>query len=175
MALARRARLRHIATLAVMVALPGAAAAEWRSVAHAEAHSESGGRAAQAVNEDGYRLTIFMQDAGTLIGVLQLPGGLAALDELGCPTLAVDDTTPERLHDPAGRCQPNGRRARIRIAYVSDGAVDSQVLLQLLNGEQLTVRVRLKEAGYRETRFTLKGSKQALKSALPPGTVVVGD
>ena len=46
-------------------------------------------------------------------------------------------------------------------------------VMELMNGTRLSFIYRAKQAGYRETEFTLRGSKQALNTALGPGVRVV--
>ena len=50
--------------------------------------------------------------------------------------------------------------------------LDSETILQLMNGNTVVFRYRLAERGYGETEFTLRRSKQALARAIGPEVTV---
>jgi hypothetical protein len=166
----------HRTALALAVALvalataPRPAMAQWRSV------GLDGGRLqAEVRNAEGARIRIWVDDRRFLRATFRLPPGLARLDPAGCPTFQVDDRVAENLATEAHACSVEGVRSEVVLAQVSGTRVESPTLLDLMNGEQLTVRYRLQHAGYGASRFTLRGSKQALSDALGVGVRVAGD
>jgi hypothetical protein len=146
------------------------AAAQWRSV------NPDGGRAqAQVRNDEGAEIRIWMDDQRVLRATFRLPAGLARLDPDGCPTFQIDDRAAEDLATEAHACSVEGDRSEVALAQVSQDRVGSPTVLNLRNGDYLTVRYRLQHAGYGASRFTLRGSKQALSDALGEGVRVTGN
>ena len=167
--------LRSLVTGMALTALALPIHAQWQTEADSEAHPIGGSRSAFIGNNSGHVLRIYMRDASSVVAVLRLASGLEPLHRGGCPTLVVDNNPPDAVGTRYGYCAISPRQARFEVAKVIDRALDSPFVLQLLNGEVLKVRLRMERAGYRVTEFSLLGSKQAVKSALPPGTVIVGD
>jgi hypothetical protein len=150
-------------------------AQQWRSVNHTPQAPELPAKAALINASDGHGLRVFLDAESRILARFELPAGLRLLDPAGCPTLVVDEFEIQALHVPEGRCRVDDASATIELARVEDGAVDSPLVLQLLNGEELEIRYRLRHAGYDSVRFTLKRSKSVLLATLPGGTVIVGD
>lgn len=167
-ALRRGAR---VALLAVALIAPGAAA-QWTA-----GPSAAGGPGSDATvrNDGGEEVRIWVDVDRNLRASFQLSSGLASLDPAGCPTFQIDDKPPEDLSREAHECAVDGPRAELVLARARDGEVVSPTLLSLMNGSNLTVRYRLAHAGYGASRFSLRGSKQALTAALGDGLTVVGD
>ena len=155
---------------AALVAAPGARA-QWTS---APAPGVAARTDATARATDGASLRIWVDTERRLRAEFTLAPGLLRLDPRACPTLQIDDRPPETLSDPFHQCTSEGAAAQVVLAQGSQGKVDSPTLLALMNGGTLTVRYRLEHAGYGASRFSLKGSKQALINALD-NLAVTGD
>jgi hypothetical protein len=124
--------------------------------------------------EDGAEIRLWMDEERRLQAAITLAPGLVRLDPAGCPTLQIDERIAEDLSRERHRCAIEGARASVVLGQVSAGQLDSPTLLGLMNGSSLTVRYRLAHAGYAASRFSLKGSKQALGSVLE-GVTVTGE
>jgi len=173
---ARRAALTATMVLALLATIPTAAQVRaWQKVERTPALAGLPAKAAAVSNEQGYVLQVQMADPSRLLAIFRLPPGLSSLDSDGCPTFKVDDLTPDPLHIPAGRCHSDGAEATLEVARIVEGKLESEIMLQLLNGEALAVIHRIQGAGYRTARFSLKGSKSALLAALPQGTAIAAD
>lgn len=134
--------------------------------------ANDGGRAdATARAGDGAEIRLWMDDERRLLAAITLPPALLRLDPAGCPTLQIDDHVPEDLSRERHRCTVRDARATVVLGQVREGQLDSPTLLGLMNGGELTVRYRLAHAGYAASRFSLKGSKQALTSVLEGVTI----
>ncbi len=158
---------RRPALLPIVLAcclLPGVAQAQWSAVP-SSANTESGNDALVR-SEEGGELRIWLDVDSYLRASFRLEGGLARLDEAGCPTFQIDDTRPEDLSEPAHECSVDGTSAQVVLTQVSEGELDSRTLVRLMNGSRLGVRYRLAHAGYGAITFSLRGSKQALLRAL---------
>ncbi len=161
---------RALALAVTALGVPGAAA-QWASV------PSSGGAGSDATvrNASGEEVRIWMDGDRRLRAAFTLAPGLARLDPAGCPTFQVDERTPQDLSRPAHACSVSGARVEVVLAQAEGDRVESPTLLALMNGGSLTVRYRLAHAGYGASRFSLKGSKQALTAAVGEGLSVVGE
>ncbi|MGR8918366.1 MAG: hypothetical protein ACU85V_02015 [Gammaproteobacteria bacterium] len=97
-----------------------------------------------------------------------------------CPTFQVDQRKPLHYFALGEDCTVDGRSARFVVATLPGGPVTSLVLYRLLNGGAVSFRYASRDGGYHESRFTLRGSKQALEGALgalevDPGEVDEGE
>lgn len=136
--------------------------------------ADSGRADATARAEDGAEIRLWMDDERRLQAAISLAPALVRLDPAGCPTLQIDDRIAEDLSRERHRCAIDGARATLILGQVSEGQLESPTLLGLMNGSSLIVRYRLAHAGYAASRFSLKGSKQALTSVLE-GVTVIGE
>lgn len=136
--------------------------------------ADNGRADAIARAEDGAEIRLWMDDERRLHAAITLAPGLVRLDPAGCPTLQIDERIAEDLSRERHRCAIEGTRASVVLGQVSAGQLESPTLLGLMNGSKLTVRYRLDHAGYAASRFSLKGSKQALGSVLE-GVTVAGE
>jgi hypothetical protein len=129
---------------------------------------------ASARSEDGARIRLWMDGERRLHAAITLASALTRLDPAGCPTLQIDAQPAEKLWREPQRCVIEGATATLVLGQASQGQLLSPTLLGLMNGSNLTVRYRLAHAGYAASRFSLRGSKQALSSVLE-GVSVVGE
>lgn len=168
----RLLRALLLPALLLPVALP---AQTWQSVPRNAPPTGVPARIAEVANDGGYRLQVYLLDASRIVADFSLPRGLRTLHPEGCPTFHIVGFEVEPLNRAQASCSQSGAQARAEVARLLEGQVDSQLVLGLLNGEELEVRYRLRNAGYASTRFTLRRSKRVLLAALPPSTVIVGD
>ena len=145
------------------LALPANAA--WQVVNGLGVDSHRKARVARIENADGYILEIYRKD-NTVRSRFRLRNGFAELAPHMCPTYQVDTRQPvnESVDDKA--CTTSGRWAEFVLGYVKGHTVKSLALHRLINGESVTYRFALAHGGYRQTKFSLKGSSHAIREAL---------
>ncbi len=158
-----------------LLAISVAAQAQWSSIAETSAGDGAIHQNALVTNKRGASLRIFLASDNRLIAKFQLGEGLLSLDPATCPTLQVDKILPEDFNLAQFQCDVTGAQARFTLTQVKEEQLESKTFLDLMNGRQLMIRYRLQGAGYGRQVFTLKGSKQALKSTLTHGIAVIGD
>ncbi|MGR8950567.1 MAG: hypothetical protein ACU84Q_21190 [Gammaproteobacteria bacterium] len=83
-----------------------------------------------------------------------------------CPTLQIDTRLPVHHTEVGDYCSVKTLAAVIELGRVQDSGVISLPLYRLMNGTQLSVRFVTSSGEYRELKFTLRNSKQAIKAAL---------
>ena len=69
-----------------------------------------------------------------------------------------------------GRCHILPKEARFTLGPAWDAR--NPELRRIMNGSRLVFRYRLANGTYRETDFTLRGSKYALTTAIPAAEIV---
>ena len=125
---------------------------------------------AVVASAEGDALRVHRAASGAVALSLRLRDGFERLDAAGCPTLRIDDTPATGRASRS--CEVADRVVTVELGRIDDGGVRSAVLAGLIQGTRLTWRVRLRELGYREIAFTLKGSKQAVMQVIGPDTRV---
>ncbi len=162
----------RLAPLLLALTLPAVAAAQWETQPRPEA---AGALHAVVENPAGERLAVRRDGEDRVLATFSLGPGFDEFREDACPSFRVDDEPPVNLARQAAPCVVEGPRATFLFGRVEAGALDSPLLLQLMNGRTLTLRYPLERRGYRETRFPLEDSKQTLRDMLGPGVDVLGD
>ena len=145
------------------------AQAQWSDI---ETNISASGRAALVKSDNDARLSIWLDKENILFAQFDLAPGLLAFDEKICPTFQIDLTQIKNLSSSTHQCSVAEAHVRFQVTQVQNNQIDSPMLLQFMNGSRVTVRYRLKYAGYGAETFSLKGSKQALKDALGDGITV---
>jgi hypothetical protein len=120
----------------------------------------------------GDTLRVFADQRNGVALSVRLRDGFERIDESQCPTLLVDDHPPMAPQRANDGCTTTARVVTVPLGRIVDGNVRSPLLARLIAGTELVWRVRLQSLGYRELRFTLRGSKQALVAVLGAATTV---
>lgn len=144
----------------------------WETTRSEDAESTASSDRASVSSSDGYRLALFRDAQGTLRGRLQIQRGLDQFSSFGCATLRVDKRAPINLHDSYYHCVSDNDNVEFRLGDIDGNTIASLILTQLINGSRLEVSFTLKGVGYRQTTFTLSGSKQAVAQLLGSGVQV---
>lgn len=121
---------------------------------------------ARLANEGGHALEVYRDGSGAVRARFTLPPGLTELDTGLCPTLQVDRWAPTNRSIDQGACLANARWAEYVVGTVANQRIASERLFQFMNGNQVVFRYRLAGGDYRETAFSLSGSKRALTGAI---------
>lgn len=162
---------RLIPLLAGLFLWSGALPAQWQAVAAPDQDGEASPFAVVG-NPAGDRFEVHRQDDGTITGRLLLREGFETFHPEGCPTLVVDMTPPAGLADRNGPCRIDGHRAGFVFGTIAGDRIASTHLMRLMDGQQVVFRFHVDGRGYRETRFPLRNSKNALTELLGPGVAV---
>jgi hypothetical protein len=144
--------------------LAGPAHPQWR-VAQ-ETPSGSGKRIDVAIveNDSGHSLRLYNDEAQNVRGLFTIRGGFDIMDPGGCPTYRVDKREPKRVTFEAARCRIVLKQAEFTLGKSGFGS--NRQLRRIMNGNTIVFRYRLGSGNYRETAFTLTGSKYALTTAV---------
>jgi hypothetical protein len=159
---ALRARTGVICVLGVLLA--GAANAQWRVAQDSPNGVSTRIDIAVVENDSGHSLQLYSDDSLNVRGVFTIRGGFDTIDPGACPTYRVDQRKPQRVSFEEQRCRVLPKQAEFTLGKA--GQDRNRQLLRIMNGSSLVFRYRLSNGTYRETEFSLRGSKYALTTAL---------
>lgn len=160
------------AAVIILVSATFPAAAQWAVVTETLEGTQSAATLARIRNDAGYTLGLYRDGGGAIRARFTLPDGLTQFEEGHCPTLQVDRWAPDNRSVNDAACVAGGQWAEYIVGFVRNGAVQSARLLQIMNGNAATLRFRLAGGDYRETAFSLSGSKRSLSTAIGADVVV---
>jgi hypothetical protein len=146
------------------VLLPVPAHAQWRVAQETPNGSSKRINIAMVENDSGHSLRLYHDDTQTVRGLFTIRGGYDTMDPGGCPTYRVDEREPKRVTFDKQRCRIVLKQAEFTLGKSGYGR--NRQLHRIMNGNTLVFRYRLGGGNYRETEFTLKGSKYALTTAV---------
>ena len=149
---------------------PAVTMAEWNVVTNASDELQT--LVATITNSNGYTLEIYRDKVNAIRSRFTLPSGLLALSERSCPTFQIDRGTPLNLSVNNAPCLRSNLWTEYILGYVSNSRVESSTLLGFMNGIVIYYRFRLANGDYRQTEFSLSGSKRALTEAIGEQVVV---
>ena len=150
--------------LYLVLLLPAVAAAQWTVVTHQTAESEPQTKVAQTINDAGYTFEIYLDAGNTIRSRLTLTDGLIKLADKSCPTYQIDRGKPRNRSINDAPCISRSQWAEFILGQVKDGKIESSILLSLMNGINISFRFVLADGDYRETQFSLAGSKWTMTS-----------
>lgn len=148
----------------LMISCP--ALAEWNIVIHKDTELNTKTNVAYTKNKSGYILEIYRDSVDAIRSRLTMADGLLQLKDKSCPTFQVDRGIPINRSINNAPCLTNRRWAEYILGYIKDDEVKSSVLFALMYGYVITYRFQLEYGDYRETKFSLGGSKRALKTVV---------
>ena len=140
------------------------AAAQWRVGQDTPVGASKRIDVAMVENDSGHRLSIYSDDARNVRAIFEISGGFDTIDPGVCPTYRVDERQPQRVAFADSRCQILPRQAAFTLGRTYEGR--NEQLRRIMNGSNIVFRYRLGGGNYRETSFTLRGSKYALTTAV---------
>ena len=121
---------------------------------------------AYSENSEGYRLEINKDIDGAIRSRFILKTGLISLSEDICPTYQIDSGMARNTSIDNTPCIFAENQSEYIIGKIINNRIDSTILVRLMNGITLTFRFRLQNGDYRETNFSLSGSKRSLTNVL---------
>jgi hypothetical protein len=81
-----------------------------------------------------------------------------------CPTYRIDEGEPKRVSFGSERCRVQPKQTEFSLGM--SGLADNRDLRRIMNGRNIIFRYRMRRGNYRETTFTLRGSKYAVTTAM---------
>ena len=156
---------RLIPLLAGLILCPAASQAQWQSVGVSGGNGEAAPLAVVG-NPAGDRFEVRREDNDTITGHLVLREGFETFHPDHCPTLVVDMSPAVALAERNGPCLIDGPRAGFIFGAIAGNRIASTHLVRLMDGQQVVFRFHVDGKGYRETRFPLRNSKNALTELL---------
>ena len=147
---------------ALLLARP--AIAQWRVAQATPAGTDARIDIAIVENDSGHSLRLFNDETQNVRATFTIRGGFDTIDPGVCPTYRVDKREPERVTFEEGRCRILPKQAEFTLGKTGQGR--NRKLHRIMNGDSIIFRYRLGGGNYRETRFTLRGSKYALTTAV---------
>jgi hypothetical protein len=150
----------------VICLLPLSASAQWKVNQRTISPSGTKGLVAHTENDAGYALE-FYKDVDAAIRIrLNLPTSLSSLYAGSCPTYIIDQGKPDNRSYDASPCSGTAHRPEFITGHIENQTVKSDLLLQIMNGNSISFRFRLEQGDYRETSFSLAGSKRSMTTAI---------
>jgi len=150
--------------LAGGVLLGGAADAQWRVAQETPNGVDRRIDIAIVENDSGHSLRLYGDDDQNVRGIFTIRGGFDTIDPEGCPTYRVDGRQPQHVGFGQERCRILPKQAEFTLGKTGFGR--NWQLHRIMNGDSIVFRYRLGAGNYRETVFTLRGSKYALTTAV---------
>ncbi len=153
----------------ILVLCPIFGHAEWDVITHTDTNNNSETQVAYTQNEEGYSLEIYKDNVGAIRSRFSLSAALDIFAKRSCPTYQIDKTVLDNRSINDAPCLTELAWSEFILGYTENRTVNSEKLNALMNGSTITFRFMLENGSYKETNFSLSGSKRATLSALGPG------
>jgi hypothetical protein len=140
--------------------------AQWDVITHTGTNNNAETQVAYTQNEEGYSLEIYKDNVGAIRSRFSLNAALDMLAKRSCPTYQIDSTMLDNRSVNDAPCLTDLSWSEFILGYTENKVVTSEKLNALMNGGTITFRFRLENGSYKETNFSLSGSKRATLSAL---------
>ena len=150
----------------ILLLIPSPAMAEWKVITHTDTNSNTKTQVAYTENEDGYSLEIYKDSVGAIRSRFSLNTALDMFAKRTCPTYQIDLKLLDNRSINDAPCLTELAWSEFILGYISNNNVTSVRLNALMNGSTITYRFMLENGGYKETQFSLAGSKRATSSVL---------
>ena len=120
---------------------------------------------AYTINKEGYSLEIYIDNVKAVRGRFSLPEGMLAFPEKFCPSYQIDKGNPVNRSMNDALCISTSQWVEYIIGHADETKISSSTLLALMNGNSITFLFELSNKDYRQTSFSLQGSKRAMTAA----------
>lgn len=144
--------------------LASTANAQWRVAQETPSGMDRRIDIAIVENDSGHSLRLYSDADQNVRGIFTIRGGFDTIDPKGCPTYRVDEREPQHVAFDQDRCRVLPKQAEFSLGRTGFGR--NWQLHRIMNGDNIVFRYRLGGGNYRETVFTLRGSKYALTTAV---------
>lgn len=152
----------------ILLLIPSASMAEWKVVTHTDTDSNTTTQVAYTKNNDGYSLEIYKDSVGAIRSRFSLNTALDTFIKRSCPTYQVDTRLLDNRSINDAPCLTDLGWSEFIMGYITDDSNDvaSKRLNAIMNGSTITFRFMLENGSYKETQFSLAGSKRATLSVI---------
>ena len=164
--------LRLLLSCYLVFSLAPVSAAEWNIIMHNDMDTNTITSVAIIKNETGYTLEIYKDSVNAVRARFTLSRDLIRFPDDFCPTFQIDSGEPTNTSVNDAPCLSGDIWAEFILGYVEHGSISSSAVVGLMNGVGLRFRFLLQNGDYRETLFSLRGSKRAMSAALGDGISV---
>ena len=151
---------------------PSLAIAEWHIVSHANLNSAKKTQVAYTENRSGHSLEIYRDSVGAVRTRFTLNSKLNLFLNGICPTYQVDLTLVRNTSFNDAPCISNLNWSEFVLGYITNNNINSLSLDALLNGNIIKFRYVLDNGNYKETNFSLVGSKRATLKVIGKKTII---
>lgn len=148
------------------------AMAEWNVITHTDTNNIQT-QVAFTENDEGYTLEIYRDNVGAIRSRFSLNAPLEILVKHSCPTYQVDTRLLDNRSINDAPCITDLAWSEFVLGYVNDNTVTSGRLNALMNGTTVTFRFMLENGTYKETKFSLAGSKRATLAVIGNNITIV--
>jgi len=145
---------------------PSLVQADWSVITHTDADSNTETQVAYTKNEDGYSLEIYKDSVGAIRSRFSLNTKLDKMAKRSCPTYQIDSRLLDNRSINDAPCLTDLAWSEFIFGYTENNKVVSKKLNALMNGSTIVFRFILENGSYKQTEFSLSGSKKATLSAL---------
>ncbi len=154
-----------IVALSLLTLSPVPVAARWYGEIAPVGEAGAQSRTANVENESGYHFRVYVDGESLVRGRFTIPEGFERLSSRTCPTWLVDERflASTAVLTP---CETGDWHADFVIAEIDGNRVRSAELDRVMRGSRLVFRYRVEGAGYRETTFSLRGSRRYVQRTL---------
>ena len=154
-----------IVALALLALSPLPLPAQWYTESVPVGEDGAQVNTATVTNESGHRFRVYRSGESLVRGQFTIPEGFERLSSQTCPTWHVDKRF---LVSTAALtpCRLGHWHADFVIAEIEGNRVPSAELERVMRGKRLVFRYRIEGAGYRETTFSLRGSRRRVQAIL---------
>lgn len=150
----------------ILVFCPLLAHAEWGIITHTDANNDTETQVAYTQNNDGYSLEIYKDSVGAIRSRFSLNSELDMFAKRTCPTYQIDSSLLDNRSINDAPCLTDLTWSEFILGYITDNNIVSTRLNALMNGSIVIFRFILENGSYKETQFSLNGSKKATLSVL---------
>ncbi|MCK5363486.1 MAG: hypothetical protein KAR22_10980 [Gammaproteobacteria bacterium] len=157
----------------VWMLLAEPAFAQWRVMQDTPAGTIKRIDVAIIENDSGHNLRLFNDETNNVRAIFTIRNGFDTIDPGVCPTYRVDERESKRVTFEADRCRILPKQAEFTLGKSGQG--NNRELRRIMNGSNIIFRYRLGGGNYRETSFTLRGSKFALTTVVEAWEVVIDE
>ena len=151
---------------------PSLAIAEWHIISHANLNSDKKTQVAYTENRSGHSLEIYRDSVGAVRTRFTLNSKLNLFLNGICPTYQVDLTLVRNTSFNDAPCISNLNWSEFVLGYITNNNINSLSLDALLNGNIIKFRYVLDNGNYKETSFSLVGSKRAALKVIGKKTII---
>ena len=145
----------------MLLSAPLSLMAQWHIVSHENLSNDEKTKVAFTENKKGYSLEIYRDSVGAVRARFTLSSKLNLFSKNICPTYQVDLTLIKNTSFNDAPCISKSNWSEFILGYITNKNIISLSLDALLNGNTVTFRYVLDNGNYKETSFSLAGSKRA--------------